>query len=545
MPPASVHTALGARLFLVVTLLGLAVTTAFPQLDRKWYLLYDEGLKAIEDGEYEKAIEKLDLAIGQKSKPSANARFYGDLSGPYLPHFYLGLAYFKLGKYEDARMNFEREQRYGAIQKVPPQKAELDRLLGQVKEKLAETLKASPEDRAAFERYQRAYELYRAGRPAEAVPVLEKLRAENVSCAPDAERLLREIRAAEALNRETDVLYKQAEAAFATGDFDAAATGYREVLNRRPDYPNLVERIGRCDRAIRLKAKRDKALGLASTDPATAEILLKDIREEDPAFTGTDELARQVEAGKAKAAETLKALGAGGPAASDEARKALAAVQEYQRAYEFYNQGKFDPARSLLEPLRTKGGEVAGKAEALLTQIQSAEELGRATETAFQAAEGLYAKGEYAKASQAYREVQEKRPDYPGLLESLNRCNRALRLSKLLEKARALAASAPGDAAVLLRSIREEDPAFPGLEALAAQVERERKKQDQAATQSSKAQEAYDQAQNLFRQKRYAEARSALEKVRANPGALKAKIEDLLKKIEVEENLARRRRHST
>lgn len=536
---------MGCRLLLAVTLLGLALTPAFPQLDRKWYLFYDEGIQAIENGHYETAVEKLDLAIGQKSKPSANARFYGDLSGPYLPHFYLGLAYFKLGKYEDARMNFEREQRYGAIRKVPAKKAELDQLLGQVKEKLAEALKASPEDRAAFERYQGAYELYRAGRPAEAVPLLEKLRTENVTCAPDADRLLREIRAAEALNRETDALFQQAETAFATGDFDAAAAGYREVLNRRPDYPGLVERIGRCDRAIRLEAKRAKALGLAPSDPATAEILLRDIREEDPAFPGTDELAQQVEVGKAKAAETLKALGGEGPATTVEARKALAAVQEYQRAYELFNQGKFDSARALLEPLRAEGGDPAGRVEALLRQIQAAEELGRATEAAFQAAEALYARGEYAKASQAYRDVQEKRPDYPGLLESLNRCNRALRLSKLMEKARALTASAPNDAAVLLRSVREEDPAFPGLEALAAQVERERKRQEQAAGQSARIQAAYDQALGLFKQKRYAEARSALEKVRANPGALKAPIEDLLKKIEVEENLARRRRHSS
>ncbi len=96
------------RLFVIIGLtLGAMSALGQAQLDRKWYLNYLDGVEQIKNGNYQKGIDFLEIAIAQKGKPDPNTKFYGVMRGSYIPYFYLGVAYHNMGQYELAKHNFE------------------------------------------------------------------------------------------------------------------------------------------------------------------------------------------------------------------------------------------------------------------------------------------------------------------------------------------------------------------------------------------------------------------------------------------------------
>ena len=77
---------------------------------------YTVGKKSFEEAEYQDAIEKLKSAIADNPKPAARVKLYGMRFDSYLPHFYLGQAYFKLNDCESALAAWEQSLSGGVIQ---------------------------------------------------------------------------------------------------------------------------------------------------------------------------------------------------------------------------------------------------------------------------------------------------------------------------------------------------------------------------------------------------------------------------------------------
>ena len=97
-----------------ITLCLLLCTNAFAA---EWYKDYEAALDAIKKGRYGEAIPRLQAAISQKNQEGLNIKFYGMKFDDYLPHYYLGRAYFHQNNYQAALREFEISDSQGEIQR--------------------------------------------------------------------------------------------------------------------------------------------------------------------------------------------------------------------------------------------------------------------------------------------------------------------------------------------------------------------------------------------------------------------------------------------
>lgn len=74
-----------------------------------------DALDAYEDGDYPKAVAKLEKAIKGKKNAGLDQRFYGMVYGNYIPYFYLGQARYKQGDCEGALAAWQESQKQGVI----------------------------------------------------------------------------------------------------------------------------------------------------------------------------------------------------------------------------------------------------------------------------------------------------------------------------------------------------------------------------------------------------------------------------------------------
>jgi len=74
-----------------------------------------DALDAYEEGDYQKAVTKLEKAIKGKKNAGLDQRFYGMVYGNYIPYFYLGQARYKLGDCEGALEAWKESQKQGVI----------------------------------------------------------------------------------------------------------------------------------------------------------------------------------------------------------------------------------------------------------------------------------------------------------------------------------------------------------------------------------------------------------------------------------------------
>jgi tetratricopeptide (TPR) repeat protein len=127
--------------FLALALLTflLPAATAFAS----WYDDYDAGLKAVRAGNWSLAAQKMTAAINAHDKESNNERTYGAIFINYHPHYYRGVAYLNLGKYEQAVSEFEKTQGPGEIDL-----GSLDTLMQRAKTKLEAAQAPAPEPAA-------------------------------------------------------------------------------------------------------------------------------------------------------------------------------------------------------------------------------------------------------------------------------------------------------------------------------------------------------------------------------------------------------------
>jgi len=110
-----------------------------------WYVAYDKALRAQEKEAWQTSIEYLQQALLDKPKSQLKAKTYGLRFVDYLPYFYLGVAYSRLGNKPEALKNFELEEQYGEIQNASDEYAMLLQLKGEQKgAKPAVTMRPKP-----------------------------------------------------------------------------------------------------------------------------------------------------------------------------------------------------------------------------------------------------------------------------------------------------------------------------------------------------------------------------------------------------------------
>lgn len=102
---------------LTIVIFGILVSLVFSMPAFSEYKRdYTVGKKSLEDAEYADAIERLKSAIADNPNPAARVKLYGMRFDSYLPHYYLGLAYFKTNDCQSALASWEQSIAGGVIQ---------------------------------------------------------------------------------------------------------------------------------------------------------------------------------------------------------------------------------------------------------------------------------------------------------------------------------------------------------------------------------------------------------------------------------------------
>jgi tetratricopeptide (TPR) repeat protein len=121
--------------------IGLALLLAASAAFASWYDDYDDGLKAVRNGQWSAVIQKMSAAINGNPKENDKARTYGAIFINYHPYYYRGVAYLNTGKYEQAISDFERTSGAG-----PEDLGSIETLMSRAKGKLAQaTTPPAPE----------------------------------------------------------------------------------------------------------------------------------------------------------------------------------------------------------------------------------------------------------------------------------------------------------------------------------------------------------------------------------------------------------------
>jgi hypothetical protein len=134
---------------LVVVLLGAALAVR-----ADYRASYETAIKAIDRKDWSGAIRALKAAVEDKSAEGERVLIYGMRYKIYLPHYYLGLAYFNTGNCAEAVKSLDESDRQGAIRQQAEYK-DLQRITeqcrGQLPQPAPPTAPAPPTpDRAAL-----------------------------------------------------------------------------------------------------------------------------------------------------------------------------------------------------------------------------------------------------------------------------------------------------------------------------------------------------------------------------------------------------------
>jgi hypothetical protein len=93
---------------LIVTwVLIIAAVDAVAARQRRWYELYDEAIRHVQQGQWNEAEQKLLQAVKSGPRSGRSVLRYGSLRDDYFPEFYLGVIYLKTGKAQEALQQFE------------------------------------------------------------------------------------------------------------------------------------------------------------------------------------------------------------------------------------------------------------------------------------------------------------------------------------------------------------------------------------------------------------------------------------------------------
>jgi tetratricopeptide (TPR) repeat protein len=250
--------------FVVVVWITAAAPPAWADY---WYEHYDRAETALENGNWERAIEELQQALERKGDSGARVRYYGMKVGSYFPYLKLGIAYYHLGQLEAALQAFQTEEQLGAIEASESDYQELRRYRTLALEALLDAAQAEEERIAQIVRESlgEAEILVRQGRLPEAMEALGKGLAVDPEN-PEAAARMNELRT-EVVRRDR----QRADAArardlvgrggplLAEGKYSEASSLFRQALeiNPNPEAQELFDRA-RAGLLAELQAEEDE-----------------------------------------------------------------------------------------------------------------------------------------------------------------------------------------------------------------------------------------------------------------------------------------------
>ena len=233
---------LARPLKLVAVLIVAVIAAAPPVWANYWYEHYARAETALENGNWDRAIEELQQALERKGDSGARVRSYGMKVVAYFPYLKLGIAYYHLGQLDAALQAFQTEEQMGAIQGSASDLAELERyrrlaLEGRAEaaevegQRIAQIVRESLRNTEILERQGRLPEAMESlgeglavdPENPDAVAKMEELRAEVVRL--DRERL-DVTRSAEFVGRGRSLLEE--------GSYAEASSLFRQALEIRP-----------------------------------------------------------------------------------------------------------------------------------------------------------------------------------------------------------------------------------------------------------------------------------------------------------------------
>jgi len=207
-----------------------------------WYEHYSRAESALENGDWDRAVEELQQALERKGDSGARVRWYGMKVYPYFPYLKLGIAYYHLRQYEAALQAFQTEEQLGAIHASEADLAELNRYRSLTLDAKAAAENAASERIATIvrESLRDAEILERQGRLAAAMEALGKGLAvdpENSDAVSKMEELRTEVVRLERERlddtRATD-LVSRGRTLLEEGKFTEASSLFRQALSIRP-----------------------------------------------------------------------------------------------------------------------------------------------------------------------------------------------------------------------------------------------------------------------------------------------------------------------
>ena len=207
-----------------------------------WYEHYARAETALENGNWDRAIEELQQALERKGDSGARVRSYGMKVVAYFPYLRLGIAYYHLGQPEAALQAFQTEDQLGAIQASESDFAELRRYRDLALTALLEAAEAEDERIAQIvrESLRDAEILEEQGRLPEAMEALGKGLAvdpENPEAVAKMEDLRTEVvrdeRERVDANRARD-LVSRGRSLLDEENYSEASSLFRQALEIRP-----------------------------------------------------------------------------------------------------------------------------------------------------------------------------------------------------------------------------------------------------------------------------------------------------------------------
>jgi tetratricopeptide (TPR) repeat protein len=135
-------------LTLLATLLGLGIATACLPAGARgqtpWLVSYEKALSAQEKGDWKGSLPLLKDALAARDGEKLKAKTYGLRFVNYLPHYYMGVAYFQLKDRAHALESLDRSLAGGAIKDAPEEYAHLRALHAALSGTAAPAITASP-----------------------------------------------------------------------------------------------------------------------------------------------------------------------------------------------------------------------------------------------------------------------------------------------------------------------------------------------------------------------------------------------------------------